>query len=268
MVAMRMQTTTYETRQGDDDGQAQTTQMRQATLEIMAVRSGGAQAGAMMLETLADGQETDQTLASQDVFQAFFERMLATLFPNESEQADEEAQGDDLLGQLASAFAQSTDDGYELGGNTVWTFPPAQAGDDVKAAWEQAGQAVPQADQQSAMAPFLGQLLAQNIQRDEQGQPVGFRAPGESGFVDPFEQSDDLSAQAQEASRIIDQLMAKHKDEQVARMEQTALFIDAFVQALADQREELAQQVADSGDTAEDTAADQFPDEAIMDAAA
>lgn len=79
------------------------------------------------------------------------------------------------------------DDGLlAVGAGKGWTFPPPNAPEAVKAAWEDATAGFSDLQKALKMGPFLAVQLAANIETDAQGGVARVHSPGEAGYRNAF----------------------------------------------------------------------------------
>lgn len=71
-------------------------------------------------------------------------------------------------------------------GGNMWRFPPINAPQSVKDAWEEASQGLSDGDRLRSMGLFLVDMASANIRRDDAGTPIGLYGPEDPEFRNPF----------------------------------------------------------------------------------
>lgn len=87
----------------------------------------------------------------------------------------------------ARAYVDFNNDGVvDHGQGKSFIFPPPNAPEKIKDAWDKTMESLPEEERLMASAIFLTQQLCANIKCDENGTPVGVYAPGEEGYTNIF----------------------------------------------------------------------------------
>lgn len=92
-----------------------------------------------------------------------------------------------LVTQDDRAYVDFNNDGIvDKGVGKMFVFPPPNAPDEVKDAWEKTINALPVGDRLMASSLFMLQSLQANVKSDAEGHPIGVYFPGEEGYTNIF----------------------------------------------------------------------------------
>ncbi len=90
------------------------------------------------------------------------------------------------------AFVDLNDDGIvDHGVARTFVFPPPNAPESVKDAWDETLEALPKNERLLASTIFLTQQMSANLKVDDTGKVIGFYQAGEEGFKNIFSQQED-----------------------------------------------------------------------------
>ena len=87
-----------------------------------------------------------------------------------------------------SQQADLNNDGFNEGitGGYLWRFPPTNAPQEVKDAWEKATDGLSEGDRLTFQAVFMIDMVGANLKRDADGTPIGVYGPLDPEFRNPF----------------------------------------------------------------------------------
>jgi len=110
-----------------------------------------------------------------------------SLTDNEIGSMTEEGARNMLVNQDYRAYVDFNNDGVvDKGIGKSFSFPPPNAPEDVKNAWDKTLESLPAEDRLMASSIFMVQSLQANFQTDSQGKVVGITSPGDEGYVNIF----------------------------------------------------------------------------------
>lgn len=110
-----------------------------------------------------------------------------SLTDNEIGSMTEEGARNMLVNQDYRAYVDYNNDGVvDKGIGKSFSFPPPNAPEDVKIAWDKTLDSLPAEDRLMASSIFMVQSLQANFQTDSQGNVVGVASPGDDGYVNIF----------------------------------------------------------------------------------
>lgn len=91
-----------------------------------------------------------------------------------------------LLEAPGEAQDLNNDGLLSIGAGKIWQYPPPNAPEAVKRAWEEATAGVPESEKWLKMAPFMATSISANIKPDKSG----FYEPGEPGYRNIYAEPD------------------------------------------------------------------------------
>nr|WP_320009421.1 hypothetical protein [uncultured Desulfobulbus sp.] len=92
-----------------------------------------------------------------------------------------------LVTQDNRAYVDCNNDGIvDKGVGKTFVFPPPNAPESVKDAWQQTMDALPADQRLMASSMFILQSIQANVKTDVQGNPTGMYFPGEEGYINIF----------------------------------------------------------------------------------
>lgn len=92
-----------------------------------------------------------------------------------------------LVTQDERAYVDYNNDGVvDKGVGKMLIFPPPNAPEKVKDAWEKTVNSLPEKDRPLAANVFMVESVQANIKVDAQGNPIGVYSPGEDGYTNIF----------------------------------------------------------------------------------
>jgi hypothetical protein len=92
-----------------------------------------------------------------------------------------------IVTQDRRAYVDYNNDGVvDKGVAKTFSFPPPNAPEEVKDAWDKTVESIPEKDLLMASSVFMLQTIQANIKTNEQGNPVGIYFPGGDGYINIF----------------------------------------------------------------------------------
>lgn len=113
-----------------------------------------------------------------------------------------------------------------IGAAKMWEYPPPNAPEAVKKAWEEATAGVPESEKWLKMAPFMSASISANLKPDNSG----FYEPGEAGYRNIYADPDfSYTRQVQD----ILAMMERFKGQNGAHYQENKDFLLSFLKTLA-----------------------------------